>query len=103
MRSKWCPRQFQHVVGNYDNNAAINANGGGDEHQSNIASDVGQQATENNNHTERVGNYCKEEVGQKGDDRGDDSTTTMNDDNDNDKINNNDDDDKITVNYTVDY
>jgi hypothetical protein len=33
---------------------------------SNIASDVGQQATESNNHPERVGNYRKEEVGQKG-------------------------------------
>ncbi len=33
---------------------------------SNIASDVSQQATESNNHPERVGNYCEEEVGQKG-------------------------------------
>jgi hypothetical protein len=33
---------------------------------SNIASDVGQQATESNNHPERGGNYRKEEVGQKG-------------------------------------
>jgi hypothetical protein len=33
---------------------------------SNIASDVGQQATESNNHPERVGNYCKEEREQKG-------------------------------------
>jgi hypothetical protein len=33
---------------------------------SNIASDVGQQVTESNNHPVRVGNYCKNEVGQKG-------------------------------------
>jgi hypothetical protein len=33
---------------------------------SNIASDVGQQVTESNNHPERVGNYCENEVGQKG-------------------------------------
>jgi hypothetical protein len=33
---------------------------------STIASDVGQQATESNNHPERVGNYHEEEVGQKG-------------------------------------
>ncbi len=33
---------------------------------SSIASDVGQQATESNNHPERVGNYREEEVGQKG-------------------------------------
>ncbi len=33
---------------------------------SNIASDVGQQATESNNHPERVRSYRKEEVGQKG-------------------------------------
>ncbi len=31
-----------------------------------IASDVGQQATESNNHPKRVGNYREEEVGQKG-------------------------------------
>ncbi len=33
---------------------------------STIASDVGQRAAESNNHPERVGNYHKEEVGQKG-------------------------------------
>ncbi len=66
MRSKWCPRQFQRAGGNYDNDAAINADGGEMSTDSNIASDVGQQATESNNHLERVGNYCKEEVGQKG-------------------------------------
>ncbi len=33
---------------------------------SNIASDVGQQATESNNHPERVDNYREDEVGQKG-------------------------------------
>jgi len=33
---------------------------------SNIASDVGQQAAESNNHPERVGNYREDEVGQKG-------------------------------------
>jgi hypothetical protein len=33
---------------------------------STIASDVGKQATESNNHPKRVGNYCEEEVGQKG-------------------------------------
>ncbi len=69
---------------------------------SNITSNVGQQATENNNHPERVGNYCQEEVGQKGGDRGDDLTMTTNDDNDDDKINDDDDNDKITINY-VDY
>ncbi len=37
---------------------------------SNIASDVDQQVTESNNHPERVGNYCKDEVGQKGGQQG---------------------------------
>ncbi len=36
---------------------------------STIASDIGQQATESNNHSERLGNYYDKEVGQKGDDR----------------------------------
>jgi hypothetical protein len=66
MRSKRCPQQFQRVVGNYDNDAAINADGGEMSTDSNIASDVGQQATESNNHPERVDNYHKDEVGQKG-------------------------------------
>ncbi len=67
MRSKRCPWQFQYVVGNYDNNAALNANRGGEfSTDSNIASDVGQQETESNTHPESVGNYRKEEVGQKG-------------------------------------
>ncbi len=70
---------------------------------SNIASDVGQQATESNNHPKRIGNYYEEEVGQKGGWQGDDSMTTTNNNNDNDKINNDDDDDQITINYTVDY
>jgi hypothetical protein len=79
---------------------------------STIASDIGQQATGSNNHPERLGNYHNEEVGQKGDNRGDDSMTTMNDDDDDDDdrgddstttTNDNDDDDKITINYTVDY
>jgi hypothetical protein len=78
---------------------------------STIASDIGQRATESNNHPERLGNYHDEEVGQKGDDRGDDSTTTTNDDDDDDDrgddstttTNNDDDNDKITINYTVDY
>jgi hypothetical protein len=44
---------------------------------STIASDVGQQATESNNHPKRVGNYRKEEVGQKGGRQG----RRLNDDN----------------------
>jgi hypothetical protein len=79
---------------------------------STIASDIGQRATESNNHPERLGKYHDEEVGQKGEDRGDDSTTTTNDDDDDDDdrgddstttTNEDDDDDKITINYTVDY
>ncbi len=70
---------------------------------SNIASDVGQQATESNNHPERVGNYCKEEVGQKGGRQGRQLNNDNNNADDDDKINNDDDDDKITFNYTVDY
>ncbi len=50
----------------FDNDTAINAMGGEMSTDSKIASDVGQQATESNNHHERVGNYCKDEVGQKG-------------------------------------
>jgi hypothetical protein len=53
---------------------------------SNIASDVGQQATESNNHPERVGNITRRRWGRRGDDRGDDSMTTTNDDDDDDKI-----------------
>jgi hypothetical protein len=76
------------------------------------ASDIGQRATESNNHPESFGNYHDKEVGQKGDDRGDDSTTTMNDDDDDDDdrgddltmtTNDDDDDDKITINYKLDY
>jgi hypothetical protein len=77
----------QRGVGNYDDDAAIAADGGGRGEMSidsTIASDIGQQATESNNHPERLGNYHDEEVGQKGDDRGDDSTTTTNDDDDDD-------------------
>jgi hypothetical protein len=77
---------------------------------STIASDIGQRATESNNHPERLGNYHDKEVGQKRDDRGDDLTTTTNDYNDDDDdrgddsttmANDDDDDDKITINYTV--
>jgi hypothetical protein len=77
MRSKQCLRQFQRVVGNYDNDAAIIADGGEMSTDSNISSDVGQQATESNNHPERVGNYLEEEVGQKGGQQG----RRINDDN----------------------
>jgi hypothetical protein len=70
---------------------------------SNIASDVGQQATESNNHPERVGNFARMRWGRRGNNRENNSMTTTNNDNDDDKINNDNDDDKITINYMVDY
>jgi hypothetical protein len=63
---------------------------------STIASDVGQQATENNNQPERVGNDWDEEVQQKGGRQGgrldDDDNDNNNDDDDNDDDNDDDED-----------